>query len=212
MGVGELSSKASSSSAIDLHLKKSLEVLLFVHDKPIDEQAFLQVLDNKKWTLDDVRHTLEQLARELILAGKPYSLEKIGGGWVLQTHPEYDNLIKKLIEVHKKDALSKAQLETLAVIAYSQPITRIDIESVRGVTCAPVLKVLQEKDFVRIVGKADKLGAPVLYGTTRAFLDAFGLGELSELPEKEEIAKTLKDKLHSSKKLNSDKQQHAEEN
>lgn len=207
MGVGELSKPVNSSTGFDPKLKKCIEVLLFVHDKPISEHDFLQVIGQNQWSTDDVRQCLEQIARELVLSDKPYSLEKISGGWQLQTLPEYDPMIRALVEVKKRDSLTRAQLETLAVIAYSQPITRFDIESIRGVTCGPVLKVLQEKDFIRIVGKAEKLGAPVLYGTCKNFLDVFGLNDLAELPEKEEIVKTLSDKLkdfHKSKKDNSE--------
>jgi segregation and condensation protein B len=145
----------------------------------------------------EVEKCLFSLARELVLADKPYSLEHVGGGWQFLTRPEYAKMLKKLVEVHRKENLTKAQLETLSVIAYSQPITRFDIESIRGVGCTPVLKVLQERNYVRVVGRADKLGAPVLYGTTRHFLEVFGMGDIDELPERDEIMTMFKEKLHS---------------
>lgn len=140
---------------------------------------------------------LQALQREFVLADKPFELNAVAGGWQLLTRPEYSPMIKKLVEVHRRETLSKAQLETLAVVAYNQPITRFDIESIRGVGCSPVLKVLQERDYIRVTGRADRLGAPVLYGTTKQFLDTFGMKEIQELPERDDIIKTFKDKLQS---------------
>ena len=99
-------------------------------------------------------------------------------------------------------------------MAYSQPITKFDIESIRGVGCGPVLKILQERDYVRVVGRADKLGAPVLYGTTKHFLNVFGLNDPQELPERDDIIHTFKDKLHTpnQKKNNEEEKENAKKN
>lgn len=142
-----------------------------------------------------VEEALEAIGRELNLADKPYALESLAGGYQFLSRPEYNPMLQKLKEINKKETLSKAQLETLAVVAYSQPVTRFDIESIRGVGCSPVLKVLQEKDFIRVVGRADKLGAPVLYGTTKRFLEIFGLADIADLPERDDIVHTFRDKL-----------------
>lgn len=210
MGSSSGLSSQVSSLAIDPDLKKRIEVLLFVHDKPLSLSDFNNILDDK-WKQDQIEFCLKQLTRELSLSDKPYSLEQLGGGWQLLTRSEYDDMIRKLIEVKKQDSLSKAQLESLAIIAYSQPITKFDIESIRGVSCAPVLKVLQEKDFIRIVGKAEKLGAPVLYGTTKNFLTTFGMNDISELPEREDIIKTFKEKLNQNQNKE-DQEENAQEN
>ena len=97
---------------------------------------------------------------------------------------------------------------------YSQPITKFDIESIRGVGCGPVLKILQERDYIRVVGRADKLGAPVLYGTTKHFLNVFGLNDPQELPERDDIIHTFKDKLHTpnQKKDNEEEKENAKKN
>lgn len=195
-------------SSISPELRKSIEVLLFVHNQPLSLKKFKSILDQDV-SSEDIQRCLQQISREFALADKPYSLEKISGGWQLLTRPEYHGMISKLVEVEKQETLTRAQLETLSVIAYSQPIIKYDIESIRGVGCGPVLKILQEKDFIRVVGKAEKLGAPSLYGTTSRFLDIFGLEDISELPEREDIIKTFKQKLHHS---SSDSEQNAEKN
>jgi len=199
VGASKLSHLHKTVSAVNTELRKTVELLLFVQDKPISIKDFHAVLGEEHKS-EDILTCLEQIGRELVLGDKPYTLENLSGGWQLLTRPQYDGLIRKLIEVERQDSLTKAQLETLAIIAYSQPITKGEIESIRGVGCGPVLKTLQEKDIIRVVGRADRLGAPVLYGTTKHFLDLFGLKELGELPERDDIIKTFKKKLHSEKK------------
>jgi segregation and condensation protein B len=193
-----------STPAVSHEVKKKVEVLLFVHDHPLSIRDFCHIIgeDTDK---AQVELAIEALGRELNLADKPYGLEPVAGGWQLLTRTEYAPMLKKLVEIHKKETLSKAQLETLAVIAYNQPVTRFDIESIRGVGCSPVLKTLQERDYVRITGRADKLGAPVLYGTTKQFLDTFGLGDIQELPERDDIISTFKEKLNRAEPQPSDK-------
>lgn len=201
-----------TSPAISTELKKKVEVLLFVHSRPLSTKE-LQTIIGDSADKDGVELCLKQIARELDLADKPYALESLAGGWQLLTRSEFAPLLKKLNEVQKKETLTKAQLETLAVVAYSQPITKFDIESIRGVGCGPVLKVLQERDYIRVVGRADKLGAPVLYGTTKHFLNVFGLNDPQELPERDDIIDTFKDKLHShSQKKEAENKDNAEKN
>ncbi len=185
-----------STPAVSVEVKKKVEALLFVHDRPISSRDICHIIgeDTDRTQVD---MALQALQREFVLADKPFELNAVAGGWQLLTRPEYSPMIKKLVEVHRRETLSKAQLETLAVVAYNQPITRFDIESIRGVGCSPVLKVLQERDYIRVTGRADRLGAPVLYGTTKQFLDTFGMKEIQELPERDDIIKTFKDKLQS---------------
>lgn len=182
------------SLSIDLQLKKSIEALLFVHDHPISTGEFLRIF-GKSADKEQVESCLELIARELSLSDKPFSLENIAGGWQMLTRPEYDDLIKKLVEVKKQETLSRAQLETLAVVAYTQPVTKSEVESVRGVGCGPVLKNLFDRNYITVVGRANRLGSPTLYGTGKAFLELFGMKDLSELPEREDILKLFRDKL-----------------
>ena len=201
-----------STPAVSSELRKRIEILLFVHDSPLTTRDFGRII-GEHVDKSQIEMALQALQREIALADKPYGLECVAGGWQFLTRPEYAEMLKKLVEIHRRETLSKAQLETLAVIAYNQPITRFDIESIRGVGCSPVLKTLQERDYIRVTGRADKLGAPVLYGTTKQFLDAFGLGELQELPEREDIIHTFREKLNrSSQTQNTEAQNDAEEN
>jgi len=201
-----------TSPVISTELKKKVEVLLFVHNRPISTKELISIIGDSA-DKTGVEVCLKQIARELDLADKPYSLESLAGGWQFLTRSEFAPLLKQLNEVQKNETLTKAQLETLAVVAYSQPITKFDIESIRGVGCGPVLKVLQERDYIRVVGRADKLGAPVLYGSTKHFLNVFGLNDPQELPERDDIIDTFKDKLHShSQKKEPETKENAEKN
>jgi segregation and condensation protein B len=206
----ELSSIADKSASF-IELKKKVEVLLFVHDKPLSSKQIINLI-GEQIEKTDIDKCLTQIARELNNSDKPYSLEQLAGGWQFLTRPEYDKLINKLVEVKKQESLTKAQLETLSVVAYSQPITKHEIESIRGVGCGPVLKVLQERDFIRITGRAEKLGAPVIYGTTARFMELFGLNDISELPERDEIIKTFKTKLNHSNQPEDKEEENAKKN
>jgi segregation and condensation protein B len=112
---------------------------------------------------------------------------EIGGGYQLATKPEYYEFVQRLVESSRKQKLSKAAMETLAVIAYKQPVVRSTIESIRGVNVDGVLRTLMERDLVRIVGREDGPGRPLLFGTTREFLMRFGLNKVSDLPGLKEI-------------------------
>ncbi len=204
-------SSIADKSASFIELKKKVEVLLFVHDKPLNAKQIISLIGEKIEKVE-IEKCLEIIARELNNTDKPYSLEQLAGGWQLLTRPEYDKLINKLIEVKKHESLTKAQLETLAVVAYSQPITKHEIESIRGVGCGPVLKILQERDMIRITGRAEKLGAPVLYGTTSRFMELFGLNEIVELPERDEIVKTFKTKLNHTSQSENKEEENAKKN
>lgn len=204
-------SSIADKSASFIELKKKVEVLLFVHDKPLNSKQIISLI-GEKIEKTEVEKSLEIIARELNNTDKPYSLEQLAGGWQLLSRPEYDKLINKLIEVKKQESLTKSQLETLAVVAYSQPITKYEIESIRGVGCGPVLKILQERDMIRITGRAEKLGAPVLYGTTSRFMELFGLNEISELPEREEIVKTFRTKLNHTSQSENKEEENAKKN
>lgn len=201
-----------TSPVISTELKKKVEVLLFVHNRPISTKELISIIGDSA-DKAGIEICLKQIARELDLADKPYALESLAGGWQFLTRSEFAPLLKQLNEVQKNETLTKAQLETLAVVAYSQPITKFDIESIRGVGCGPVLKILQERDYIRVVGRADKLGAPVLYGSTKHFLNVFGLNDPQELPERDDIIDTFKDKLHShSQKKEPEIKENAEKN
>ena len=120
-------------------------------------------------------------------AGRPVRLAALAGGWRVMTLPKFAGAIAAFHKAREAAGLSRAALETLAIIAYKQPITRAELESIRGVACGEVLRSLIDKRLVTITGRAEELGRPLLYGTTRQFLDAFGLATLKDLPTLAEL-------------------------
>lgn len=118
-----------------------------------------------------------------------FRIEEIAGGYQMMTLPAYNPWLRKLLRVRTDNKLTQAALETLAIVAYKQPLIRADIEAIRGVASGEVLRNLMYKGLVKIVGRAEVLGRPMLYGTTRRFLDVFGLKSLKDLPNVEELKK-----------------------
>ena len=124
--------------------------------------------------------------------GHAFELVEQGGGWQLLTRPEYTEAIERAQLAQRPQRLSAASLETLAIIAYRQPIGRAEIEEIRGVSVGGVLKALLERGLLDVVGRAEGLGRPLLYGTTPAFLEQFALRHLEELPRADELAVALR--------------------
>lgn len=114
--------------------------------------------------------------------GRAFRIEPVAGGWRLMTRPEHADLVAAFSKQRQSQKLSRAAIETLAIVAYRQPITRASLEAIRGVACGEVLRALLERKLIMITGRAEELGRPMLYGTTRQFLDAFGLASLKDLP------------------------------
>jgi segregation and condensation protein B len=158
------------------HLRGLLEALVFASDSPIktNELAKLASAQAKQ-----VKEMLFELKADYALRG--VHLEEVAGGWVFRTSAQYAPFIRDLTK-QKPVRLTRAQVETLAIIAYRQPITRPEVDDVRGVDSGPVLKLLLERDLVRILGKRDEPGRPLIYGTTTHFLEFFGLKSLKDLP------------------------------
>ncbi|MBX3186295.1 MAG: SMC-Scp complex subunit ScpB [Labilithrix sp.] len=158
------------------HLRGLLEALIFASDAPIrtPELAKLASAPSKQ-----VKELLAELKVDYATRG--IHLDEVAGGWVFRTSPQYAPFVRDLTK-QKPVRLTRAQVETLAIIAYRQPITRPEIDDVRGVDTGPVLKLLLERDLVRILGKRDEPGRPMIYGTTSQFLEFFGLKSLKDLP------------------------------
>jgi len=131
----------------------------------------------------------EQVQERLAASGLPIELKRIAGGATLLTRPEYAETVQRLFKVRKNERLSAAALETLAVVAYRQPVTKAEIEAIRGVQAGPMLRTLVDRGFARVDGRADVPGHPLQYGTTKLFLDRFGLASLEDLPRDGELAK-----------------------
>ncbi len=181
-----------------MELKLILEAILFSAQKPLSLKDLRDVFaaavehaegDETVRGLKKVKETeltvaLEELAKEHEQAQRSYRLACVAGSWQFVTQPEYAPWLKALVG-HKlrPPRLSQPGLETLAIIAYSQPITRAEVESIRGVSADGMMKLLLSRDFIREVGKKDVTGKPVQYGTTKEFLKAFRLSTISDLPK-----------------------------
>ena len=164
--------------------KKIVEALLFVSDKPVSIETLTDVVKNVEPA--DVRSIIEELNSDYGSTGRSFHIKEIAGGFQMLTDPVYSKWIAAL---YKKgpDKLSGPSLETLAIIAYKQPLTRSDIEAIRGVNVDGVLHTLEERKFIKTKGRLDAPGRPILYGTTGEFLQHFGLRSLEELPKLKEF-------------------------
>ncbi|HYX19508.1 MAG TPA: SMC-Scp complex subunit ScpB [Thermoanaerobaculia bacterium] len=162
----------------------SVEAVLFSSARPVKERDLAELLDA---TGAAVTGALELLRGRTEEDGRGIRLEKVAGGWRFVTRPEFDALLRRFHEVTERSRLSLAALETLAIIAYRQPITLPEVQEIRGVNCASVLKTLFEKKLVTTAGKKAVVGTPFLYRTTPDFLMRFGLNELDELPRPEDL-------------------------
>jgi segregation and condensation protein B len=134
-----------------------------------------------------VRAAIATLNERYEQMGCAFRIDEIGGGFQMLTQSQYHDVLERLTKARSDSKLSQAALETLAIIAYRQPILRADVEAIRGVASGEVLRGLLEKGLVKIVGRAEVIGRPMLYGTTRKFLEVFGLGALEDLPRVEEL-------------------------
>src|SRR5437867_112920 len=180
-------------------LSRVIEALLFSAQKPLSTKGVLDVLrrageedqfspnEFKKVREAEVAAALEQLKIDYIEQERGFQLVEKTDGWQLATDPKYAQWVRELFPAPKPARLTAPALETLAIIAYRQPITRADVEAVRGVTVDSVLQTLMERGLVNIAGRAEIPGRPLLYETTQFFLDHFGLRNLDELPNVEEL-------------------------
>lgn len=162
----------------------AVEALLFSSSRPVKEKELAEILDAAPRA---VAEALQALARRSEGENRGVRLEKVAGGWRYVTRPEFDSLLRKFHEVSERSRLSLAALETLAIIAYRQPITLPEIQDIRGVNSASVLQTLFQKKLITTAGKKPVVGTPFLYRTTQDFLVRFGLNDLSELPKPEDL-------------------------
>ncbi|MBU1259643.1 MAG: SMC-Scp complex subunit ScpB [Planctomycetes bacterium] len=170
----------------DITTESVIEAILFASDEPLSAER-LGAIAEFNGTATQIRKYIETLNEQYCQNGRAFRIEEIAGGFQMMTLPEYNNWLKNLLRQRADNKLSPAALETLAIIAYKQPIIRADVEAIRGVACGEMLRSLMYKGLVKIVGKAEVLGRPLLYGTTKKFLIVFGLGDLKDLPKAEEL-------------------------
>lgn len=164
--------------------KKIIEALLFVSDKPVSIDALKEILKDVDPT--DIRAIIEELNSEYASSGRSFAIKEIAGGFQMLTDPVYSRWISALYK-RPPDRLSGPSLETLAIIAYKQPLTRSQVELIRGVNVDGVLHTLEERNLIRSRGRLEAPGRPILYGTTTEFLQHFGLKSLDELPKLKEF-------------------------
>lgn len=160
-------------------LLRALEALLFVSDEPVAAVVLAQALDVERREADEL---CEELARAYEERAAGIVLRSVAGGWRLATHPEAAPVVERYVLSSRHARLTKAALETLAIVAYKQPVTRHQISSIRGVNSEGVLRALADRGLVAEVGRDERPGRPLLYGTTPDFLERLGLPSLSALP------------------------------
>lgn len=168
------------------YIRGVIETLLFITDKPLVMAGIQEVLEGVD--AQTIKAAVEELKSEYSSRHCGLSIYEVAGGYQMSTAPEYAQYVKKYYKARHKEKLSGPALETLAIIAYKQPVTRLDIESIRGVNVDGVVASLLEKGLVRIAGRKEVIGRPFVYGTTRQFLEYFGLKSLQDLPKIEEFA------------------------
>ena len=165
-------------------LKTIVESLVFVHDQPLSLDRLALILE--EYERADIRSALDELVAEYEAGERGIILAQVAGGYQLRSRPEHADYIRRLTK-SKGVKFSQSALETLSIVAYRQPVTRAEVEYLRGVDSGGVLKTLLEKKLLRILGKKDVPGKPLIYGTSREFLELFGLKDLASLPTLKEI-------------------------
>jgi len=171
----------------DEELLQRAAALLFASPDPLSTERLVHLLERPEKAR--VRSALADLGQRLSQARLPIALAEIAGGWRLLTRPELAEVIQRLAKVQRLEKVTPAALETLAIVAYRQPVTSAEVEAIRGVQSGPLLRALVDRGLVRVTGRADQPGAPLQYGTTREFLDRFGLASLKDLPRDGELAR-----------------------
>lgn len=173
-------------------LKPLIETLIFAADHPISFEKLMNVLEGEK--RDEARLALNELINDYAASNKGILIEEVAGGYQLRTRPEFAPWLRRLFKIGYQK-LSKASMETLAIIAYKQPVTRMEVEELRGVDSGGVLKTLMDRNLIKIIGRKELPGRPAVYGTTKEFLEVFDLKDLACLPALKEIITAQEEEL-----------------
>ncbi len=181
----EPTDSAARPPCSDLPLEARVEAVLVSTDRPLGDARLRDALGlaDEPGASEAIERAIETLNGEYERTGRTFRIERVAGGRRMLTLPTCGPLLDRLHGQRHQARLSQAALETLAVISYRQPVLRAELEAIRGVACGEVLRGLMERRLVRIVGRAEELGRPMLYGTTREFLQVFGLASLDDLPK-----------------------------
>ncbi len=164
-----------------VQIKRLIEGMLLISDEPVALKRLTEATGSLEQA--DVRVLVDELNQQYLQAQHAFRIQEVAGGFQLVTDPELAPALKRAMEVPKEDVFSKAAMETLSIIAYRQPLTKADIELIRGVDVSGTLETLLERQFVRVVGRKETPGRPLLYGTTVEFLRHLGLKDLKDLPK-----------------------------
>ncbi len=173
---------AAEQPAVNLGV---LEALLFATHSPLTPLRLAELMELKSQKA--LKKAIKELNQQYEGTGRCFRVEQVAGGYQLLTLPEYGDWLARLLKRESDSKLTRAAIETLSIIAYKQPILRAEIEAIRGVACGETVRSLMEKHLVRIAGRAEEPGRPILYGTTRRFLEVFGLNSLKDLPGSDEL-------------------------
>ncbi len=186
-GPGLTKTEGTSPEITDEMLISRLESIVFVSPEPITVRRLARILsrDGKK-----VRELLGVISEQYENRG--IVLQEVSGGFQFRSHPDNAKIVRHVFKL-KPIRISRAALETLSIVAYRQPLTRTEVESIRGVDCGGVLKYLFEKQLVRVIGRKEEPGRPIIYGTSQTFLELFGLKALSDLPALHEFSELWED-------------------
>ncbi|NQU76860.1 MAG: SMC-Scp complex subunit ScpB [Planctomycetes bacterium] len=179
-------SQQSPESVSDIDVS-AVESILFATDTPLSAAKIAEVacLDGGRMAARQAVDRLNERYEQMVCS---FRIESLAGGYQMLTLPEFNDVLSRLLKARSESKLSQAGLETLAIIAYKQPILRANVEGIRGVSAGEVIRNLMEKGLVKIIGRAEEIGRPMLYGTTRKFLEVFGLADLKDLPQVPELA------------------------
>jgi len=196
------------NSPMDTHTRAALEALLMTADRPLKPQTIIHPLnlhaskspsksESKSKSKSDpiTQNTLDDaidaLNQEYQSTNRSFRIERVAAGYRIMTLPEFAPVVAAMHRARATTRLTKTQLETLSIIAYRQPVTRAELENIRGVSCGDIVRALMDRQMVKITGRAEVLGRPMLYGTTPRFLDTFGLANLKDLPNPEEVLSAM---------------------
>lgn len=171
------------------YIKRIIEALLFASDVPLSKNRILSVIESIKES--DIKSSIDELNQDYEDSGRSFRVCTIGGGYQLVTIPEFSKYIKSLFKHRARSRLSHAALEVLSIIAFKQPISRPEIDHIRGVNSDGVIKTLLERNLITISGRSETVGRALLYGTTAEFLRYFGINDISDLPKPKELAELL---------------------
>ena len=177
----------------DQSIESRVEAVLLSMSRPLSESKLVDMLglgsvnSKDKMPVTMVKQAIDHLNSEYAQSGRSFRIERLAGGWQLLTLSKFGPLLTRVHGAKAQGRLTPAALDTLAIIAYRQPTLRSELEAVRGVACGDVLRGLMERRLVRITGRAEELGRPMLYGTTSEFLRVFGISRIEDLPQAREL-------------------------